>query len=77
MCCKLPEYSRILLGRVELVVVVVVGSDRLSGNLYQERERERERERATEEGDCEIGENCEIGSVVSFVVVYSGLQYVY
>ena len=71
MCCKLPEYSRILLGRVELVVVVVVGSDRLSGNLYQERER------ATEEGDCEIGENCEIGSVVSFVVVYSGLQYVY
>ena len=73
MCCKLPEYSRILLGRVELVVVVVVGSDRLSGNLY----RERERERATEEGDCEIGENCEIGSVVSFVVVYSGLQYVY
>ena len=73
MCCKLPEYSRILLGRVELVVVVVVGSDRLSGNLYQERERER----ATEEGDCEIGENCEIGSVVSFVVVYSGLQYVY
>ena len=71
MCCKLPEYSRILLGRVELVVVVVVGSDRLSGNLY------RERERATEEGDCEIGENCEIGSVVSFVVVYSGLQYVY
>ena len=45
MCCKLPEYSRILLGRVELVVVVVVGSDRLSGNLYQERERERERER--------------------------------
>ena len=75
MCCKLPEYSRILLGRVELVVVVVVGSDRLSGNLYQERERERER--ATEEGDCEIGENCEIVSVVSFVVVYSGLQYVY
>ena len=73
MCCKLPEYSRILLGRVELVVVVVVGSDRLSGNLYQERERER----ATEEGDCEIGENCEIGSVVSFVVVYSGLQHVY
>ena len=75
MCCKLPEYSRILLGRVELVVVVVVvvGSDRLSGNLY----RERERERATEEGDCEIGENCEIVSVVSFVVVYSGLQYVY
>ena len=73
MCCKLPEYSRILLGRVELVVVVVgvVGSDRLSGNLY------RERERATEEGDCEIGENCEIVSVVSFVVVYSGLQYVY
>ena len=73
MCCKLPEYSRILLGRVELVVVVVVGSDRLSGNLYQERERER----ATEEGDCEIGENCEIVSVMSFVVVYSGLQYVY
>ena len=73
MCCKLPECSRILLGRVELVVVVVVGSDRLSGNLYQERERER----ATEEGDCEIGENCEIVSVVSFVVVYSGLQYVY
>ena len=71
MCCKLPECSRILLGRVELVVVVVVGSDRLSGNLY------RERERATEEGDCEIGENCEIVSVVSFVVVYSGLQYVY